>query len=41
MINIQTFYSRGPHAHEHLGAAPHWDGVVREHHDLLAMFHYQ
>jgi hypothetical protein len=41
MINIWTFYRRGPHSQEHLGVAPHWDGVTREHHDLLVMFHYQ
>jgi hypothetical protein len=41
MINIQPFYHREPQSQEHLGVAPHWDGVVREHHDFLAVFHYQ
>jgi hypothetical protein len=41
MINIQPFYHRGPQSQEHLGVAPHWDGAVGEHHDLLAALHYQ
>ena len=41
MINIQSFYHRGPQSQEHLGAAPHWDGAAGEHRDLLAALHYQ
>jgi hypothetical protein len=37
----QPFYHHGPQSQEHLGVAPHWDGTVEEHHDLLAALHYQ